>query len=283
MKRHAFLIISHNEFGVLQRLVDAIDDPRNDIYIHFDKKVDVVPCIVVKNSRLFLCEERLDVRWGDISMLKAEYALWESAYARGGYLYYHIISGVHFPLKSQNDFHRFFDKLDGMSVLEEMETSYREIDSKIKKYNLFISTFVSTNKFVSKCSQYLWRIFLRVQKILGYSRHRPLQYKKASVWVSLTEEAIAYMLSVKDKVLREYKYTFCGDEFFVASELYNSPLHDKLFFYDKMLKCDFIRANCRVYTIADIGDLLSSECLFARKFSSADLSVIEKVRKSYLN
>ena len=145
------MIISHNEFGVLQRLVDAIDDPRNDIYIHFDKKVDVVPGIVVKNSRLFVCEERLDVRWGDISMLKVEYALWESAYARGGYLYYHIISGVHFPLKSQNDFHRFFDKLDGMSVLEEMETSYREIDSKIKKYNLFISTFVSTNKFVSKC------------------------------------------------------------------------------------------------------------------------------------
>ena len=42
MKRHAFLIIAHNEFGVLQRLVDAIDDPRNDIYIHFDKKVEPV-------------------------------------------------------------------------------------------------------------------------------------------------------------------------------------------------------------------------------------------------
>lgn len=38
---HAYLIIAHNEFEVLQKLVGALDDPRNDIYIHFDKKVSV--------------------------------------------------------------------------------------------------------------------------------------------------------------------------------------------------------------------------------------------------
>lgn len=29
---HAYLIIAHNEFEVLQKLVGALDDPRNDIY-----------------------------------------------------------------------------------------------------------------------------------------------------------------------------------------------------------------------------------------------------------
>lgn len=29
---HAYLIIAHNEFEVLQKLIEALDDPRNDIY-----------------------------------------------------------------------------------------------------------------------------------------------------------------------------------------------------------------------------------------------------------
>lgn len=39
MKKHAYLIIAHNEFELLKLLVSQIDDVRNDIYIHIDKKV----------------------------------------------------------------------------------------------------------------------------------------------------------------------------------------------------------------------------------------------------
>lgn len=281
--KHAFLIVAHNEFEVLQHLVDALDDSQNDIYIHFDKKVNIIPKIIVKHSNLFLCNERIDVHWGDISMLKAEYALWKSAYSRGGYSYYHIISGVHFPLKSPKELHNFFDALGDKNVLEEMSTSEGEVDSKIKKFNFFICTFVSPNRFLRYFSQYAWRVFIRIQKIFRISRHRPYQYKKASVWVSLTEAGVSHMLSAEQRILKEYKYTFCGDEYFVASELWNSSLRDKILFYDKMLKCDFVRANCRVYTISDLKVILSSDCLFARKFSSVDLSVIEKIKESYLN
>jgi hypothetical protein len=41
--KHAYLIIVHHEFEVLKLLLQALDDPCNDIYIHFDK-------IVVENS-----------------------------------------------------------------------------------------------------------------------------------------------------------------------------------------------------------------------------------------
>lgn len=37
--KHAYLIIAHNEFEVLSRLLQALDDVRNDIYIHFDRKL----------------------------------------------------------------------------------------------------------------------------------------------------------------------------------------------------------------------------------------------------
>lgn len=53
--RHAYLIIAHNEFEVLKLLIECLDDSRNDIYIHFDKKVvPPLPEIKVSKANLFI-------------------------------------------------------------------------------------------------------------------------------------------------------------------------------------------------------------------------------------
>ena len=41
--KHAYLILVHNDFEILGQLIRAIDDERNDIYIHFDRKVAHCP------------------------------------------------------------------------------------------------------------------------------------------------------------------------------------------------------------------------------------------------
>ena len=46
--KHAYLIMAHHEFEVLGKLVQALDDERNDIYIHFDKKVKNYPLLKTK-------------------------------------------------------------------------------------------------------------------------------------------------------------------------------------------------------------------------------------------
>ena len=38
MNKHAYLIIAHDNFYTLEKLIKSIDDSRNDIYIHIDKK-----------------------------------------------------------------------------------------------------------------------------------------------------------------------------------------------------------------------------------------------------
>ena len=40
MKKHAFLIMAHNQFDLLEMLIKLLDDPRNDIYLHIDQKVE---------------------------------------------------------------------------------------------------------------------------------------------------------------------------------------------------------------------------------------------------
>lgn len=37
--KHAYLIMAHNEFDILEKQLRLLDDYRNDIYIHIDKKV----------------------------------------------------------------------------------------------------------------------------------------------------------------------------------------------------------------------------------------------------
>ena len=36
--KHAYCILAHSQWDQLQLLIDAIDDSRDDIYLHIDKK-----------------------------------------------------------------------------------------------------------------------------------------------------------------------------------------------------------------------------------------------------
>ena len=38
MDKHAYLIMAHNNPGVLEKLICALDDERNDIFLHIDRK-----------------------------------------------------------------------------------------------------------------------------------------------------------------------------------------------------------------------------------------------------
>ena len=80
--KHAYLILVHNDFEILGQLIRAIDDERNDIYIHFDRKVAHCPDCRTLHAGLMVLTERIDVRWGDVSVVRAEYALFDAAYRR---------------------------------------------------------------------------------------------------------------------------------------------------------------------------------------------------------
>lgn len=76
MGRHAYCILAHNDIHLLNTLLQCVDDVRNDIFIHLDKKSSLIEADIYhpKNSILYFTE-RTDVRWGDISMVKAELLL----------------------------------------------------------------------------------------------------------------------------------------------------------------------------------------------------------------
>ena len=54
--KHAFLIIAHNEYPVLEVLLSMLDDERNDIYLHIDKRATE---LVSANKKSQNAESRL--------------------------------------------------------------------------------------------------------------------------------------------------------------------------------------------------------------------------------
>ena len=59
MNRHAFLIMAHHQFDFLKELLLALDDERNDIYLHIDQKVpdsDLPDFLMLFKSQIFILQ-----------------------------------------------------------------------------------------------------------------------------------------------------------------------------------------------------------------------------------
>jgi len=278
--KHAYLIIAHNQWELLQMLVSAIDDPRNDIYLHIDKKVAVLPSITTVKAGLFYVKNRIDVRWGDVSQIECEYALFEEAYNSGrGYSYYHLLSGVDLPLKSQDYIHAFFEKNAGKEFIGYTELTLSPMSvRKVQRYHLFPKQFRSKSLVIRG----IRAIFLKVQEILGIYRNRSIDFKKGSNWVSITSGLVNEVLSKKEWALKTFHHTFCADEMLVQTICWNSEFRKSIYNLDDdgkgCLRAIAWRDGCIYnWTAADYSTLADSDALFARKFNMNDSAFINSI------
>lgn len=109
--KHAYLIIAHNNALQLKLLLELLDHPRTDIYIHIDEKSMNDFSFVAKDinySNVYFIP-RIPVFWGGYSIVKTEILLLEYAMKNGEYAYYHLLSGADLPLLRQDKILSFFD------------------------------------------------------------------------------------------------------------------------------------------------------------------------------
>lgn len=266
--KHAWLIIAHNEFGILQRLVSELDDETCDLFIHFDRKVRRLPEIRTEKSPLHILKNRVDVRWGSISQIRCELALFEAAAKVGRHDYYHVISGVTLPLKPLSEIEDFFEHAHRCSIFTGLcrDIPYQE-KLKVRRYNFFLRNYTSKDPLLRTASQFLWRFAHAFQRVAHIETNRSKSFYKASNWVSLTENAVQYLLDRKQDICKTYRWSFCGDEYFVPSELMASPLHDKVRNSNKYLYREILRSTATSYQLSELPTLSRTGCLFARKFT----------------
>lgn len=282
--KHAYLILAHGSYSLLQRLVSAIDDERNDIFIHIDRKQTELPHLQVKRSRLFLLDrERVSVFWGDVSVVAAEFALINFAHKQGEYAYYHLLSGVDLPLKSQNDIHDFFEAHQGKEFIGFYDGADLSVSlvRKVQRYHLFAQDFRGSG-LVFLAKRIARALAIRAQEFLGIKRHTNIRFAKGTQWWSLTGALIESLLSKQAEILSLYKHTFCADEIAIQTYVYNSPFMAQVFAPEDEAKSSLRHIGWRDgalydWTRADYQDLKHSTALFARKFNEEDPDFLDSI------
>ena len=272
--KHAYLILAHGSFDLLRLLISRLDDVRNDIFVHLDKKVKILPELHAEHAGLYFTEERVDVRWGDWTVVEAEYVLFAAAVARGPYQYYHLLSGVDLPVKSQDYIHDFCDTHQGTEFIGYTLTEITpEVLRKVQRWHLFPKNFKNS----SIVKRALRAAYIRVQEILGIYRNRDVDFKKGSQWVSVTDAMARHFLAHRAWAQKVFSHSFCADEMVMQTLAWQAPFREKLYnTQDDGAGC--LRAigwkdgQIVDWTPEDLPSLRASEALFARKFRNEDVA-----------
>ena len=268
MKRHAYLILAHTNFGQLRKLLELLDDPRNDIFVHVDGKADFDETQwkdACRSSRLTFTDRRLKVHWGGVSIMRAELLL------------------------DQDTIHAFFDAHEGQEFISMWKFSDRTA-MRVNYYTLFPEGggFFLTNL--------LNNIFKMLQKAVGFRINRDVRFGYASQWFSITDSLARYVLSREKWLEKTFRHTNNCDEVFLATLVCNSPFMDRVYLENKALdRTGLNMSNMRfidwsrgesvrhpwTFRASDWDLLMSVPYLWARKFDQrVDEAIIDRIYTS---
>lgn len=274
--KHAYLIIAHHHFEQLQTLIGLLDDSRNDIYVHVDKKSKDFRRDMIKthNAGLYMID-RISVAWGGYSMVRCEMNLLKAA-APKHYRYYHLLSGDDLPLKTQDEIHDFFNANAGKCYIW-CELMNENIEDRVRYFHLLRDYIGRTPK--KRLLKLVERISLRLQREFGVHRVYYMPMYKGSQWFSISDCIVRYVLAQEKVIRKQFRFTHCADETFLHSVVMASPYRDSII-NDDLRAIDWKRGIPYIYREDDVEKLLASDKLFARKFScEVDKDVINRVRE----
>ena len=291
---HAYLIIAHKNFNQLAQLLSLLDDKRNDIYIHIDKKSPfsekdkkLLNCSVNHSKVYFV--HRITVTWGAYSNVESEMILLKAA-VKKGYDYYHLISGQDLPLKTQDEIHSFFDSNKGKEFVHFGTEEYQKSQIyRIKYYWFFREGSGRSTSIDKRILKGISKILVSAQKLIGIDRTKKqgLRFKFAAgaQWFSITNSFANYIVQNEDRVNKMLKHTVLCDEVLVQTLAVNSVFYNNCYhedfddnYHSIMRNIDWKRGSPYTWQKNDYDELIRSDFLFARKFDSdVDGIIINKI------
>ena len=293
MKKHAILIMAHNQFEILEKLVQQLDHERNDIFIHIDSKAKNVDEAYitgkVKASKVYFIP-RIDVKWGGYSVAQCTINLLKEATKRGHYSYYHLLSGVDLPIKTQDEIHAFFEENSGLEFVSFDRPQIGENEAKrVKRYYCFQDVYGRNHKAFPLFFLFAFdKLSLKMQDIFKVNRFKKekVVLQKGTEWFSITHELAEMVIKKEHWIKKHFSYTRCCDEVFLQTVLNNSDRRAHMYqnglYGEKTNAClrkiDWGRGKPYIWRSEDFEELMKSDYLFARKFDlNIDKKIVEKL------
>lgn len=287
----ALLLLCHKNPEQINLLLDVMQHPDIDFFIHVDKKSTINNKINL-NEHVYMLDdtERINVEWAGFSQVEATYKLLLLAHNTGTYDYYWLCSGQDFPVKSVNRIMSFFEK-EG-------------------KLNNYIRYFESRNYKSFKSNNYDKRndvfypaIFMgkgTIKRLLrrgyvfvtgGYNntyslfrRHlRNVDFYYGSQWWCINNETLEWILDYiicHPEFVDYYRNCSTPDESFFHTLVMNSPFALQSRDYLHYIDWSENENSPKILNKSDVCEANQSQFLMARKFDiSIDRSAIEAAYK----
>jgi len=212
-----YLILAHNNFRHLDRLIDALTDDGSSFYIHLDKKVKANYSPLADNVKVI--PERIDINWGGFSMVKATLALMRNGVSESPDAdYYILLSGVDYPIRSKKFLYDLLEKKKEYIDIAPVPAPYKPIE----RYQHYFFDFKRRDARIYN-PKLLSEILL---KSIGVKRNLPFKIYAGTQWFALTGDCVKYILktvSQDKRYIDFFKYTLIPDEAFFQTIIGNSP------------------------------------------------------------
>lgn len=290
MSKHAYLIMAHHRMDLLEELLKQLDDVDNDIFVHIDSKCKEKLNIKLKYSKLNILRSK-DVRWAGYTQIECELYLLENAINTGEYRYYHLLTGVSFPIKKNSYIKKFFDENDGKEFVG--FDNQKDYSNRVKYIYLF-NEMGKPNSKIKLYKEKIRNLFVKIQKIIRIDKSKKfkLQIKKGIAYWSITDNFAKYIIDNKNLIKKIFKSSICGDEVFVQTILYNSPYRNNIYNLENEFEGSLVDMPWHTsigereghnFSINDLDYLKKSTQLYALKFESEDgIDIIKKIKKEVL-
>lgn len=212
-----YLILAHNNFNHLSRMIEALNNPESTFYIHIDKKA--IDLYVPPSGNVKIIPEQIDINWGGYSMIEATLALMEYGIEYSPEAdYYILISGVDYPIRPKSFLLDLLSKGKEYIDIAPVPILYKPIE----RYEYF---YFDYNRRNLKYSNPLFLIEVLLKK-LRIKRKAPFKIYAGTQWFALTRKCVEYILNIikKDKrYIHFFKHTLVPDEAFFQTIIGNSP------------------------------------------------------------
>lgn len=259
----AILLMVHKNVNQINRLLNTLNHPNCDIFIHIDKKSNISKLDFEKNSNIYVLDRRFDIVLFSFQMIKATLALIEYANSKNDYDYFILMSGQDYLLIPLGE------------IIRKLEVNYPKsyIDvTPWHKGNWVCNSFARANCFKmlrgknnikashisNKYIRFIYKSLTVLPfKMMSYLRKSPYKVLQrygvsmygGSQWWILSrinmKDILAYYKKLNKEVAKALEYVGSPDETFFQTCLMNTE-HTN--FID-VNKWNETKQNCMTFTI----------------------------------
>lgn len=235
--RHAFLILAYNEFWLLKKLVNFLDNPNCDIYLNIDKRARIPEedLLYLKSNKAVRRITRHSIHWGGRSMLKCELKMMTLALQEDRADYFHLLSGQDYPIKPLNEFLTFFEREKGKSYISCEKADFQTIWRRLVLFQP-LDWYDERSEWGERISMGLLKFQMKTGLIRSI-RHLPTTIHVGSQWFSLTKKACNFVIQHTKEhkaFFRRLRHTYVSDEIYINSVLKKFYVEEKVVSNDNL-------------------------------------------------